>query len=80
MFVDLTALLPLASIALLAFTSVANADDTSDIDMIHQRRKVDSAAFVGTQYIPLISHYLEIQTDEGIWPDVIYTAGCNARM
>ena len=51
----------------------------ADIDLIKQRRKADLSQFPTPDNYASVPAWLRSQTTEGTWPDVDYTAGCEAR-
>jgi hypothetical protein len=67
----------LAVVALFAFGFGSAQQD--EIDLIKQRRKADLSQFPTPQNYASVPLWLRTQENDGTWPDVVYTAGCDAR-
>jgi len=67
----------LAQVALLSLELIL-AQQT-DFDLISSRRKSDLAQTMGSSDIASIPTWLMTQSPIGIWTDVDYTSGCDAR-
>lgn len=61
-----------------ALSPLVTAQNT-DVDTILERRRIDMADFTTPPVMANVSLWLESQSDEGIWEDVDYSLGCDAR-
>ncbi|BEJ10825.1 hypothetical protein CspHIS471_0102470 [Cutaneotrichosporon sp. HIS471] len=65
--------------ATVALVSLVKAQNTSDVALILERRRIDMADFTTPAVMANVSMWLETQSAEGIWSDLDYSIGCDAR-